>query len=74
MPFLAFRAALLLLLLVAVAWFIRTGLWSTKRLLPLGLALLVGLALLSRRIGLGEILVITAVIVIPGVLFAPSRR
>jgi hypothetical protein len=73
-PFVAFRAALLVLLMVAAAWFIRTARWRETRLLPFGLALLGGLALLTRRVGWSELLLIAALIVIPAILFAPTRR
>jgi hypothetical protein len=61
-------------LIVAVAWFIRSGRWRERRVLAVGLALLGGLALLSRRVGWGELLLIAALLVIPAILFAPTRR
>jgi hypothetical protein len=70
----ALRAALLVLLLIAVAWFIRTRRLGERRLWPIGIALVAGLALLSRRVGWGELLLIVAVIVIPAILFAPRPR
>jgi hypothetical protein len=73
-PFLAYRAVLLILLLIAVAWLIRTGRWREKRVLPVSLALLSGLGLLSRRVGWSEFLLIAALIAIPLILFAPTRR
>jgi hypothetical protein len=73
-PLAALRALLLVLLLVAVGWFIRTRRWRERRLLPAGLGLLAALLLLSRRVGLEELLVIAAVIVVPALLFAPPRR
>jgi hypothetical protein len=69
----ALRAVLLALLLVATAWLVRTRRWREKRLLPLGVAVLAGLLLLSRRVGWGELAVLAAVVVVPAVLFAPRR-
>jgi hypothetical protein len=73
-PLSALRAVLLVLLLVGVAWFVRSRRWREKRLVPVGVALLVALALLSRRVGWGELLVLAAVVVVPAVLFTPRRR
>jgi hypothetical protein len=73
-PLAALRALLLVLVLAAVAWFIRSRRWREQRLLPLGLGLLGALVLLARRVGAEELLIIAAVIVIPGILFAPRRR
>jgi hypothetical protein len=73
-PLTAFRAVSLVLLLVAVAWFVRTHRWRERRLLPVAVALVAALALLSRRVGWGELTVIAAVIVVPAILFAPRRR
>lgn len=70
----AFRAVLLVLLLVAVAWFIRTRRLGERRLLPIGIALVAGLALLSRRVGWGELLLIAAAIVVPAIIVQPRRR
>jgi hypothetical protein len=72
-PLSAYRAVLLVLLLVAVGWFVRTRRWRERRLLPLGVALVALLALLSRRVGWAELLVIATVIVVPAILFAPRR-
>ncbi len=73
-PLVAYRALLLLLLLVAVAWFVRSSRWRERRLWFLATALLAGLALLSRRVGWAELLLIVGLIVLPAILFAPRRR
>jgi len=70
------RVELLLVFLTAlagigVAWFARTGRWRQRRLVPITLAVLAGYALLARRLGWGELLVV-AVLVIP-VMFLPAR-
>jgi len=72
-PLVALRAVLLLLLLVAVAWFVRTRRWRERRLFLPGLALLAALLFLSRRVGWGELAVLAAVVVVPALLFAPRR-
>jgi hypothetical protein len=68
---------LLALALVAVAWFVKTGLWRRGRLALVALAALAALALLTRRVGLGELLVLLAVLGLPALLFmarpAPPR-
>ena len=61
------------LALVGVAWFARAGLWRRGRLLPIALALAVGLGVLSRRIGAGELVVIAAVVLVPMLLLGPGR-
>ena len=73
-PLLALRAALLALAIVAAAWFVRSGRWREWRLLPISLALLAGLALVSRRVGWGELAFIAGLIVVPAILLAPRRR
>ncbi len=73
-PLVAYRALLLLLLLVAVAWFVRSSRWRERRLWFFAAALLAGLALLSRRVGWAELLLIAGLIVVPAILFAPRRR
>jgi hypothetical protein len=70
------RVELLLVFLTAlagigVAWFARTGRWRQRRLVPITLAVLAGYALLARRLGWGELLVV-AVLVVP-VMFLPAR-
>jgi O-antigen ligase len=62
------------LLLVGVAWFIQSGRWRERRLLVVSAALLAALAVLSRRVGWGELLVLAAVVGIPVLLLAPRRR
>lgn len=73
-PLVAYRALLLLLLVAAVAWLVRSSRWRERRLWFLAAALLAGLALLSRRVGWAELLLIAGLIVVPAVLFAPRRR
>ncbi len=73
-PLNVLRATLLVLLLAAVAWFVRARLWRQKRLWPIGVALLIGLGVLSRRIGFGELLVLAVVIVVPAILLGPGKR
>ncbi|HET8734460.1 MAG TPA: hypothetical protein VFM45_11910 [Anaeromyxobacteraceae bacterium] len=68
---------LLALALVAVAWLVKTGLWRRGRLAIVALAAVAALALLTRRVGLGELLVLVAVLGLPALLFlqrAPPRR
>ena len=48
-----------------------TGRWRQRRLVPITLAVLAGYALLARRLGWGELLVV-AVLVVP-VMFLPAR-
>ena len=73
-PLSALRAVLFVLILVAVAWFVRTRRWRERRLIPMGVALLAALVLVTRRVGWGELGVIAVVAIVPMVLFAPRRR
>lgn len=63
---------LLLLCVVAAGWFLRAGLWRRGRLALVTLAIFGGLALLSRRVGLGELLVIAVVALVPAMLLLPG--
>ncbi|WP_242337242.1 MULTISPECIES: hypothetical protein [Anaeromyxobacter] len=70
------RVELLVVLLTAlaaisVAWFARSGRWRQRRFVPLTIALLSAYALLARRLGWGELLVL-AVLVVP-LVFLPAR-
>jgi hypothetical protein len=69
---------LLALALVAVAWFVKTGLWRRGRLALVAVAAVAALALLTRRVGLGELLVLLAVLGLPALLLLarapPPRR
>jgi hypothetical protein len=69
---------LLALALVAVAWFAKTGLWRRGRLALVAVAAVAALALLTRRVGLGELLVLLAVLGLPALLLLarapPPRR
>ncbi len=70
------RVELLVLVLtvlagLGVAWLARTGRWRQRRLVPITLAVLVAYALLARRLGWGELLVV-AVLVVP-LVFLPVR-
>ncbi len=58
------------LTLVCVAWFLRSGLWRRRRLAVVAIAAVVALAVLSRRVGAGELLVVAAVILVPAMLFS----
>lgn len=58
---------------LAIAWLVRRGLWREKRLWPIAIVLLGGYALLARRIGWGELLVIAGVVLVP-MLLVPVRR
>lgn len=64
---------LLALALVTVAWFVKTGLWRRGRMVIVAVGLLAGLALLTRRVGLGELLVLVAVLGVPVLLLTPGR-
>ncbi|BDG03238.1 hypothetical protein [Anaeromyxobacter oryzae] len=58
---------------IAAAWFIKTSLWRRARLLLVTVAIFGGLALLTRRIGLGELLVLVVVVLVPFFVL-PARR
>jgi hypothetical protein len=58
---------------VAVAWLVHRGLWREKRLWPIAILLLGGYALLARRLGWGELLVLAGVVLVP-LLLVPARR
>jgi len=70
--------ALAALALVLVAWVAKAGLWRRGRLFLVAVALVVALGVLARRIGLGELLVLAVVVLIPLLVVpaprAPSRR
>ena len=61
------------LALVLVAWVAKAGLWRRGRLFLVAVALVVALGALARRIGLGELLVLAVVVLIP-LLVVPIRR
>lgn len=61
------------LVAVAAAWFIKTGLWRRARLALVTIAVFGGLALLTRRIGWGELLVLAVVVLVPFFVL-PARR
>jgi hypothetical protein len=65
--------ALTALALVSVASVLKTGLWRRARLALVGVALVVALGVLARRIGLGELLVLAVVVLIP-FFVVPARR
>lgn len=65
--------ALTILAVVGVAWFVKGGHWRRGRLLFLGVALLGGLAVLARRLGWGELLVVLVLLGIPFFVL-PARR
>jgi hypothetical protein len=58
---------------VLVAWVAKAGLWRRGRLFLVAVALVVALGALARRIGLGELLVLAVVVLIP-LLVVPVRR
>lgn len=58
---------------IAAAWFIRTGLWRRARLGLVTAAIFGGLALLSRRVGLAELVVLAVIVLVP-LLVLPARR
>lgn len=73
------RAQLLIALLtifvgILVAWFVRRGYWRQSRLLPITIALGVAFAVLSRRVGWGELLVVASVILVPMLLMPVQPR
>ncbi len=63
---------LLLLCVIAAGWFLRTGLWRRGRLALVTFAIFGGLALLSRRVGWGELVVIAVVALVPAMLLLPA--
>lgn len=65
---------LLLLCVTAAGWFLRTGLWRRGRLALVTFAIFGGLALLSRRVGLGELVVIAVVALVPAMLLLPGGK
>lgn len=70
--------ALAALALVLVAWVAKAGLWRRGRLFLVAIGLVVALGVLVRRIGLGELLVVAVVVLIPLLVVplprAPSAR
>jgi hypothetical protein len=65
--------ALTALALVLVAWAAKSGLWRRGRLAFVAIALVLALGVLARRIGLGEVLVLAVVVLIP-FFVVPARR
>jgi hypothetical protein len=61
---------LVALAIVGLAWFLRTGVWKRGRLVVVALAVTGAVLVLSRRVGLGELLVVVAVLGIPLLLVA----
>jgi hypothetical protein len=68
-----FVVFLTVLAVVAAAWFIKTGLWRRARLLLVTLAIFGGLGLLTRRLGIGELLVVAVLVLVPFFVL-PARR
>jgi hypothetical protein len=66
--------AALVLAFVGVAWFLRSGLWQRPRLAVFAIAAVVALALLSRRVGVGELVVVAVVALVPAMLFSRRAR
>jgi hypothetical protein len=69
-----FLIVLLALAVVGVAWFLRTGAWKRGRIGIVAAGVLVGLLLLTRRVGWGELAVVLVLAGIPFFLLAPRRR
>ena len=65
--------ALAALALILVAWVAKAALWRRGRLFLVAVALVVALGVLARRIGLGELLVLAVVVLIP-LLVVPAPR
>jgi Sec-independent protein translocase protein TatA len=65
---------LLALAVVGVAWYLRTGAWKRGRIGIVAAGVLVGLLLLTRRVGWGELAVVLVLAGIPFFLLAPRRR
>ncbi len=59
---------------IAVAWFIQTGLWRRGRLVLVTVTVFGGLALLTRRIGWGELAVLAVVVLVPFFVLPARRR
>jgi hypothetical protein len=67
------RMALLVLVLTALAavalvWIARSGLWRRRRVAIVRGALLAAFLLLTRRVGLGELAVLSVLVLLPAVL------
>jgi hypothetical protein len=62
-----------LLAVVAVAWLIKAGHWRRGRLLLVTGGIAVALALLTRRLGLGELVILAVLVLLPALLL-PARR
>ncbi len=61
------------LALVGVAWWVRDGHWRRARLWPVTLALVVALGVLSRRMGMGEVLVVATLVLVPALVVGRGR-
>jgi hypothetical protein len=64
---------LTVLAVVAAAWFIKAGHWRRGRLLLVTLAIFGVLGLLSRRLGLGELVIVLVLVLVPFFVL-PARR
>jgi hypothetical protein len=62
-----------LLAVVAVAWLFRAGHWKRGRLLLVTGGIAVALALLTRRLGLAELVILAVLVLLPALLL-PARR
>lgn len=61
------------LAVIAAAWLIKTGLWRRASLLVVTVGIFGGLALLTRRVGWGELVIVAVLLGIPFFLVAPAR-
>lgn len=66
-----FLAAVLALLVVAVAWLAKSGIWRRGRLGLVAAAVVVALGLVARRVGLGEVAVVATLVLLPLLLLRP---
>jgi hypothetical protein len=64
---------LTILAVITGAWLLKTGLWRRTSLLLVTATVFGGLALLTRRVGWGELVVIALLLGIPFLIFAPAR-
>lgn len=59
---------------IVLAWLLRTQAWRRFRVAIVGAAVLATFLVVTRRLGLGELLVVIALVVVPAVLVATLRR
>lgn len=67
-------AVAFLLALVVVAWFLRSGRWRQRRFALVTCGLVASLLLLSHRVSLADLAILTGLVMGPFIILAPPKH